>query len=385
MNVLSQVGEAISVLRTRLPDILQKRVEEIAPGVAWTTVLEEVDALKGRTRREPDAYASHDLQVQLRMLTERLARLGFPFDDGSRTVSTLGSELRNVRNLWAHTHEFSVMEGFRATDSIARLLAHFGDETGARQVEQIRNALLPDLFRELGLGDMPDDLGPTPGTAEQETVAPSVKSADEATDDSQQRVETAAGRSTQIARPVTDSTHGQLGDERTPFERWTPTRMGPPEVLDNLKVKGTAELVRAVAEEAIDAEGPIAEDRLIKLVLDSFGRRRNTSKVQKKLRHQLKNLVDGERCHRDEEDFYWPPHTIPEMWQEFRPSPAGAPGRGFDDISKVELRNAAREIQERAEGLLSPSELQRAVLHVFGLKRMMSRYGERLSSAVAGV
>ncbi|GGE63608.1 DUF3320 domain-containing protein [Nesterenkonia cremea] len=386
MSVYSQVSEGIRVLSQRLPDLLQARIEEIAPSVPWTAVLKEVDAKKGRVRPQSDAYAANDLQVQLRMLTERLAGLGFPFDDESRIVSTLAAELRGVRNLWAHTHEFNALEGFRASDSKVRLLEHFGDQHGAVKLERLRNKLLPNLLEELDLGDRLEDLGLAPRTAASSLSAPSAETPTEApADDSQRRVEAAATRST-VQRNYTEtgSTQGLLGQDRVPFEAWIPAQLGTPDMLESFKRKQTRELVQAAAEEAIDAEGPVHEDRLVKFILTAFGRKRASSTLEQQIKRQLQNLVKSNGCHRDQDSFYWPAHTHPQEWMEFRPSP-DTPARKFEEISAKEMRNAAREIQEYTEEVLSETELKRAVVRVFGFKKIMRRYEARLNPAVAGL
>lgn len=56
--------------------------------------------------------------------------LGFPFDDHTRLVSTLGNELRIVRNRWAHHDELTALDAWRAHDFTVRLLEHFGDAQG---------------------------------------------------------------------------------------------------------------------------------------------------------------------------------------------------------------------------------------------------------------
>ena len=54
----------------------------------------------------------------LRALTEHLGTLGYPFSELlTRQASNCASELRTVRNKWAHSEEFSVAETFRALDS----------------------------------------------------------------------------------------------------------------------------------------------------------------------------------------------------------------------------------------------------------------------------
>ena len=44
--------------------------------------------------KPPKAYVATDLPAQLKAITERLGNLGFPFDDHTRLVSAVGSELR---------------------------------------------------------------------------------------------------------------------------------------------------------------------------------------------------------------------------------------------------------------------------------------------------
>src|SRR3712207_7970343 len=48
--------------------------------------------------KPPKTYAATDLQAQLKMLTERLGELGFPFDNHTRVVTTLGNELRDRKS-----------------------------------------------------------------------------------------------------------------------------------------------------------------------------------------------------------------------------------------------------------------------------------------------
>ncbi len=61
---------------------------------------------------------------------------------------TLVSELRNVRNRWAHQQAFSYEDTHRALDSMERLLRAVAADREAREIEQMRHEVLRVLFDE---------------------------------------------------------------------------------------------------------------------------------------------------------------------------------------------------------------------------------------------
>lgn len=93
------VDQSLHHLAQRLDPIIGTKLAPSLSGFPWPTVLSELDKMKGKP---PKSYSAADLQSQLRVITERLGKLGFPFDDHTRLVTTLGNELRIVRNRWAH-------------------------------------------------------------------------------------------------------------------------------------------------------------------------------------------------------------------------------------------------------------------------------------------
>lgn len=111
------VGRALDILASSLDSYIGSVLENVAPGIAWPKLLEHKDASAGRT---PVNYSSTDLSVQLRVLTESLGSLGYPFnlDHDSRSYS---SELRQIRNFWAHNESFDDADTFRALDTAQRL------------------------------------------------------------------------------------------------------------------------------------------------------------------------------------------------------------------------------------------------------------------------
>lgn len=73
------------------------------------------DAAAGR---QMGMYRSGDLSLMLRAMTERLGEFGFPFTRHiSRPGQNYASELREVRNRWAHNETFTAAEAYRAIDS----------------------------------------------------------------------------------------------------------------------------------------------------------------------------------------------------------------------------------------------------------------------------
>ncbi len=108
-------------------------------------MLSELDKMRGKT---PKSYVATDLQSQLKALTERLGNLGFPFDNHTRLVSALGSELRIVRNRWAHHDELTTLDAWRTHDFAVRLLEHFGDSEGVAGATDLRDEAFHALAEE---------------------------------------------------------------------------------------------------------------------------------------------------------------------------------------------------------------------------------------------
>ncbi len=138
----SQVGDALALLIDGLSPFVDRTFAEVLPDdLPWTEVLRRKDALAGR---RGGVYSGRDLSLLLRAMTERLGELGYPF---SRTVSRQGqnyaSELRQVRNQWAHNESFSAANAFRALDSAELLLREVGAESQAEEVARLKSGLLP--------------------------------------------------------------------------------------------------------------------------------------------------------------------------------------------------------------------------------------------------
>lgn len=129
------VGRALDTLAGALDPFIDRILAPLMQGAPWTAILHVKDGERGSDRD----YARTDLQCQLRVLTERLGALGFPFADTlSRGEQNLAGECRDIRNRWAHNTPFSPDDAYRALDTVERLLRAVGAVTEADTVKQMR-------------------------------------------------------------------------------------------------------------------------------------------------------------------------------------------------------------------------------------------------------
>ena len=115
------IEETLADLLAGLQPFVTSRIAEVAPVLTdWTELLQRKDRQAGRNF---DRYNPRDLSLVLRMLTENLGTLGYPFSGHlNRQATNCASELRNVRNKWAHNEDFTPAETYRALDSAEILL-----------------------------------------------------------------------------------------------------------------------------------------------------------------------------------------------------------------------------------------------------------------------
>jgi len=136
------VGQALSVLARGLsPFVSQVLGKAVSPGLEWPELLRRKDEMNGRGGGE---YRSTDAALMLRAMTERLGDLGYPFTRAMpRQAEIYAKELREVRNRWAHTEEFTAAEAYRAIDSAELLLRAIGAAEQAARVAQLKAPLSP--------------------------------------------------------------------------------------------------------------------------------------------------------------------------------------------------------------------------------------------------
>lgn len=361
------VKEGLDHLAKQLDPIIASRLAADLGGHPWTVVLEILDQKKGFTSTYQ--YWTYDLQAQLRMITERLGDLGYPFDDQHRTVSTLGNELRMVRKQMAHMHAFSVVEAFRANDFCVRLLDCFGDAGGLVEARRLRHEALAALAIEEGVTEQAAAASAAPAAEPEPTEG------GESGPDSEAL---GGGTEAEVVAPdpeVLEREPSVIGATRLTFEPWAVVQVGAVDVLDDLPKKAAKEKVRAVAVEIATYEGPIHLDRLVQLTAQSFGLHRVRSGRERKLAYQIRQaglFVDAEK-------FVWPHEIDPASWSEFRPNDSNA-NRPFDQISPVEIANAARFIRA-AHPRAAEADLDVAVLQTFGRRRRTRQLSAHLAKA----
>ncbi|MGE2736075.1 DUF3320 domain-containing protein [Mycolicibacterium vaccae] len=150
MNSVEQhqlVGKALTMLAGGLsPFVAQVLHRVLPPGTHWVDLLKAKDAANGRRGGE---YQSRDLALMLRVMTERLGDLGYPFSKAMpRQAEIYAKELREVRNKWAHTGEFTDAETYRAIDSAELLLRAIGATDAAAQVHKLKTPVAPQPSAE---------------------------------------------------------------------------------------------------------------------------------------------------------------------------------------------------------------------------------------------
>jgi hypothetical protein len=139
-----RIDRMFQVIAPTLDDFISSVIGQADPamGAQWTKLVQSKDVKNGVPVGK--TYDPLDPQVQFRMLTEGNITGGFkrgwyPFDQAlGRAGETFASELREVRNVWAHNGTFTDDDAYRALDTGERLLKLIGASTEADEVRSIR-------------------------------------------------------------------------------------------------------------------------------------------------------------------------------------------------------------------------------------------------------
>lgn len=362
------VSELLAALSQRLDPIIATRLRphlDDPSSTDWTDILSKLDRAKGRIRHN---YSRRDVQCQLRIITERLGGLGYPFDDNLRQVSTVANELRIIRNWWAHNDPLSDLDAVRTADYSVRLLSLLGDTEGATEAKVRRDELIATYAQRTGLTapvTAPDQAVSVPA---QKSVRPSSTIPTSTAPDHR--------KATGNTRPPSPSASTVTSD-RFVYEAWEVVEVGGPEILDALPTKAAKMQVRGVAAEIAEFEGPVSFARLVTLTTRSFGMSRCGKKKRQQVGYQLRQV--GLTV--DEDDFVWPTDIDPATWTEYLPNSPEVE-RTFTDISPVEIANAWRIITGQRPRA-TRDEVRRAVLGAFGVRRAGSKVTPHLARAEA--
>lgn len=139
----AKVGEALTLMAEALEPFIAKTIAARldTSEVQWVAIIQKLDQDRGRGF---GAYSVNDPSLQLRALTERLGPLGFPFDNVlPRVGKAYASELRQVRNLWAHNEPFTPQSAFRAVDTALQLVDLIGAAAQAEKLGALKDEVLP--------------------------------------------------------------------------------------------------------------------------------------------------------------------------------------------------------------------------------------------------
>lgn len=142
-----RIGQMFEILAPAMDDFIATTIghEDPALGADWVKLVQAKDVRNGAPAGKD--YDPLDPQVQFRILTEKNIATGYrphwyPFSDAlGRAGESYASELREVRNAWAHNKPFTADDAYRALDTAERLLTAVGAPAAADQVAKIRTDL----------------------------------------------------------------------------------------------------------------------------------------------------------------------------------------------------------------------------------------------------
>lgn len=368
------VHQALKILGEGLEPHIRAVMAPHLGELEWIQVLRILDEARGKYGY---TYATHDVALQLRMVTERLGDIGFPFSatDKHRTLSTYGGVLRLVRNQVAHNSELSVLDALRAVDTVRIVLMFIVDEAGVDRITELRRQVIDELVLDYGPEETDthrDPPAPTPPTAPTNNGGDDVPAASPETApedpeldeevDVQGRIREGGSMRPQSPRSLT-------------WEAWEVEVVGEPEMLESLMKVAHRESVRGAIELVAEAEGPVHQARLVTLVCQAHGARRATAAKRKKVEKQ----IEKSPVHVDTDGFVWPLGLDVDRWLLARRSTPAQ--RKIEEVSPVEIANALEVILAR-RGSLPRDEAKREVLQFFGRSKTSSTANQQIERAL---
>lgn len=129
-----RVSKGFDILSDGLKDFVDRQMAAATQEVGrnWIELLEMRDEQRTGQKKH---YEKEDPAIQLRVLTEEWRVFGKVL---SRAQQSLASELREVRNNWAHSKKFDNDDTYRVLDTMERLLGAVGSPNEAEAIRQIR-------------------------------------------------------------------------------------------------------------------------------------------------------------------------------------------------------------------------------------------------------
>lgn len=129
-----RVGKGFELLAEGLEPFVNEKMSLAfsAENQHWVEVIESRDSAKNGSSKHLEIT---DPAFQLRMITEEWRIFGKYL---SRAQQSLASELREVRNKWAHNEKFTNDDTYRFLDTVERLLTAIGAPNEAETIRQLR-------------------------------------------------------------------------------------------------------------------------------------------------------------------------------------------------------------------------------------------------------
>lgn len=351
-----------------LPELLQNKMEQhLAPEQRWPDILMVLD--QEHRRVDPKWYREGDPGIQLRMVTERLGKIGYPFDDSTRETSARGQMLRIVRNDFAHWKHLTAFEVLRVFDDIKHVLERVGDDQAHQRLTRLRQSTgLASFLIE------PEPARPS--------TAPPATEAEPALNERETAITVQAARlEREDAQGSTSELIGALGSERQPYQPYRVVQQGHQEDLKGRLGSIRRQKVRSVIQDVVESQWPVMLAPLVTAIGHSFGFQRVTKSPRGKIEHQVQSMAQDGVLHISEDSAVWPSPEAEQSWHGFRPDPRQQ--RSCDEIPAREIRNAAKALRETPDAEAS-MDLVRLTAAEFGIKRLTPNIRAYFGTALEG-
>ena len=139
----ARVGEGLDLLNDGLRPFVERELKAVHES-KWTGIVQEILTSKPRGKGESGGDIHWDTTALLTVMWDQWNAV-FRNTLGPAERS-LVSELRDIRNRWAHQNMFNSDDGYRALDSVERLLLAVSAGDQAEKANAIKTELMRTKF-----------------------------------------------------------------------------------------------------------------------------------------------------------------------------------------------------------------------------------------------
>jgi hypothetical protein len=139
----TRVGDGLELLNDGLRPFIERELTAVH-GNKWTAIVQEILTSKPRGKAEAAGDIHWDTQALLTVMWDQWNTV-FRNTLGPAERS-LVSELRDIRNRWAHQNTFNSDDAYRALDSVERLLLAVSAGDQAEKANAIKTELMRTKF-----------------------------------------------------------------------------------------------------------------------------------------------------------------------------------------------------------------------------------------------